>query len=136
MRIAIPTLDGRFNGHFGRSAAFLICTVGEDPPRVIDTQTVAVPEGAGCGGIPALLAEHDVGLVLAGGIGAGVVAGLRQRSIEVLAGFPPVESPQALLEQWMASEVSPSGAVCEDHHHGTGHAGHDHGGGCRHGHDH
>ncbi|MGE5610449.1 MAG: NifB/NifX family molybdenum-iron cluster-binding protein [Bacillota bacterium] len=130
MRIALPLRDGQFNQHFGQSTAFWICDVQEGSQAVSNGQEIPLPEGGGCGVIPAILAQAGVNLVIAGGMGAGAVQNLARYGIEVITGVAG-GTPQQIVQEYVSGGLVSTGQLCQHH---EGHGDHGHGGGChRHG---
>ncbi|HEX2970754.1 MAG TPA: NifB/NifX family molybdenum-iron cluster-binding protein [Tepidisphaeraceae bacterium] len=128
MRIAVPLSGGVFNQHFGQSTAFWICDVQQNPLGVSDGRELPMPEGEGCGVIPAMLSQAGVNLVIAGGMGAGAVQNLARCGIEVITGVSG-GTPQQIVQEYLAGRLVSTGQLCQ-HHEGHGEHGH---GGC-HGH--
>lgn len=131
MRIAIPMNGDQFSGHFGQSSAFRIYEIA-DGHGITRHWDLAVPDQGGCSVIPGLLAQNGVGVVLAGGIGAGAVSKLRLHGIQAVAGVQAGQ-PERIVQDYLQGQLTHTDAVC-DHHEGHGH-GHGHGGSC-HGHGH
>jgi len=136
MRIALPLSGGVFSQHFGQSTGFWICDVQQNPPTLSGGRELPMPEGGGCGAIPAMLSQAGVNLVIAGGMGAGAVQNLAQCGIDVITGVAG-GTPQEIAQEYLAGRLASTGQLCQ-HHEGHGEHGHGygHGGNChRHGRD-
>ena len=131
MQIAVPLKGGVFSQHFGQSTAFWNCNVEQNPPVISGGRELALPEGGGCGVIPALLSRAGVNLVIAGGMGAGAVANLARCGIKAITGVVD-GSPQQIVQDYLAGRLASTGQLCQ-HHEGHGEHAHGHAGGC-HGH--
>ncbi len=127
MRIAIPVSGGRLSGHFGRCETMALIDVDPAAKRVESMREVAT-NGHQHGLLPPFLKQHGVGVVIAGGIGAGAASKLEAASIEILAGAPG-ENATALAEQYLEGKLKPLVAGC-GHHGGCGSSRHgEHGSG-------
>ncbi len=134
MRIAIPLKDGAFNPHFGQSTAFWVCDVANDPPSTGQNRELQLPDGGGCGTIPAVLAQAGVELVIAGGMGAGALQNLKRVGIEAVVGVAGA-SPEQIVLDYLAGKLVHNDQPCQQHGHGHGHGHqhrHGHGGCCHH----
>lgn len=122
MRIAIPMQDDAFCPHFGRSNALFLADVDlaarkVDRPRTIDRQAT------GCDSLPGWLADLAVNTVVAGGIGAGAIAGLAERGIVVSAGHTG-QSADDVLASFFDRPEGDADAACSSHDHQTHHCRH------------
>jgi FKBP-type peptidyl-prolyl cis-trans isomerase 2/predicted Fe-Mo cluster-binding NifX family protein len=88
MLIAIPTeapggLDAEISEHFGHCAAFTLVTVEDGRPH--DVTVVANPghDESGCLGPVSLLQQHNVDVLLSGGMGMRPLAGFQEAGIAV-----------------------------------------------------
>lgn len=123
MRIAVPITNGQFSQHFGQSTGFWICDAQQNPPALSSGKELPMPEGGGCGVIPAVLSQAGVNVVIVGGIGAGAVQNLQQFGIDAVVGVAPA-SPQQLAMDYLAGRLSSSGQMCQQHE-SHGQHGHD-----------
>ncbi len=132
-KIAIPLLGGRFSSHFGGAEGFTVFTVDTEQDAVLRREDHPAPEHA-MGSFPAWLASRGVNVVIAAGMGPRAVQMLQASGIEVVLGAAG-DDPRAMVEAWMAGELTATGESCHDHgrHHGPGAAPH-HGPGGGHGH--
>jgi predicted Fe-Mo cluster-binding NifX family protein len=122
MRIAIPMQDEAFCPHFGRSNAIFLADVDVstrkvDRPRTIDRQAT------GCDSLPGWLADLAVNTVVAGGIGAGAIAGLAERGILVSAGHTGT-TPDEVLASFFNRPEGDADAACSSHDHESHHCRH------------
>jgi ATP-binding protein involved in chromosome partitioning len=131
MRIALPLSGGQFSQHFGHSSAFWVCDVQAGSQVIPDGQEITLPDGGGCGAIPAVLAEAGVNLVIAGGMGAGAVRNLARYGIDVITGASG-DTPEQIVQAYLSGALVSTGQLCQ-HHEGHGEHGHEHGNCHRHG---
>lgn len=111
MRIAVPMADGRLCRHFGHCEAFVF--IDADPEkREILQQREVVPPPHQPGLLPPWLAEQDVDLVIAGGMGARAISIFEQYSIPVLCGAPD-GAPHELATAWMHGTLTTGVNVCD-----------------------
>jgi predicted Fe-Mo cluster-binding NifX family protein len=86
-KIAIPVKDGKIDGHFGHCEYLNVYSVN-DAGVIIEQEMVFAPEGCGCkSGLVPVLAEKEVNVMLADGIGGGAVDMLNKFNIDVYSGF-------------------------------------------------
>lgn len=119
MKIAIPTKAGnRIDDHFGHCEFYTIFTVSENN-EITDKQTLASPQGCGCkSNIAYDLAEMDVKVMLAGGIGQGAINKLGSQNIEVIRNC--AGDVDQLVKEYLAGNLKDGGASCAAHaHHGA-----------------
>ena len=119
MRIAIPTLDDKFCGHFGKSDGLFLCeldiqTRKTQQPRLIKRQA------RGCESLPQWLADLAVDIVLAGGIGGCARDGLEQHGIDCSFGHNG-DQPTDVLEQYLSNPNEERDNTCHGHEHGHDH---------------
>lgn len=123
MRVAIPVCGGKFSSHFGRCDAVMLAEVDLVRRRHDQVRTLT-RSSQGCDTMPDWLASLAVEQVLAGGIGAGAIAGLTGRGIAVSSGFDGAEAIDVLKQ--FVSDPDAAGrtpASC-DHHDEHGHEHH------------
>lgn len=118
MKIAIPESGGQVNPHFGRSTSFTVVEIDKD--QVVDVETVsAVGLQHNHEGVAALLKEKEVTIIIAGGIGAGMIEALESQGFEVLRGASG--SVKMVAETYARGDFVSKGSVCDHHHHDQQH---------------
>ena len=122
MRVAIPLCDGQFSAHFGRSDAVALAEVDLEA-RTYDQVRTLERNSQGCDTMPSWLASLAVERVLAGGIGAGAIAGLGERGIAVTSGFDGAEAID-VLDQFVSDPDAAGRAPASYNHHDE--PGHEH----------
>lgn len=119
MRIAVPTIDGVFSEHFGRSNGVWLCEVENGQPQQMRQlpRPTARPVG-GCESLPLWLRELGVNMVLAGGISDVAVQNLQRLGMEVSAGFRGTE-PAQVAAAFLADPEHRGKSTCDcsEHHH-------------------
>ncbi len=126
MKIAVTYDDGKVFQHFGHTEQFKLYTVEEGQIR---SSELISSNGAGHGALASLLAEHNIDVLICGGIGGGAQAALAQQGITLCAGASG-DADEAVAA-YLRGELVNTGANCS--HHGEGHAcGHHDGGHCGH----
>lgn len=83
MKIAVPYLNGRVFGHFGKSEQFKIYETSDD--EIVSTEIVD-SSGSGHAALADFLTERGVNVLICGGIGVGAVAALQKTGIQILGG--------------------------------------------------
>lgn len=119
--IAVPTRTNRtVDDHFGHCAQFSLFNVGAGN-TVQDAGTVFSPPGCGCkSNIAAILQQKGVTVLLAGSMGDGALNVLQRHGIQVHRGCSG-DAAKA-VEAFLAGAWKDSGAGCDAHHSGSGHA--------------
>lgn len=131
MRIAVTYEYGLVYGHFGHTAQFKMYQVEDGKilsSEVLDTN------GSGHGALAGFLKEHNVDVLICGGIGQGAKNALTENGIKLYAGVMggADNAVNALLDGTLKYSEE---ANCSHHHeHGEGHDCGDHGcgGSCHH----
>lgn len=136
MKIAVTYENGQVFQHFGHTQQFKIYEVEEG--KVLSTQ-IADTMGSGHGALAGFLKEHEVEVLICGGIGGGARTALAEAGIAL---YPGAEGEaDAQVEAYLAGTLSydpdtmcnhhhgQEGHDCGGHHHGEGHdcGGHHHG---------
>jgi predicted Fe-Mo cluster-binding NifX family protein len=128
-KVAVPTVDGSFSAHFGRSTGFAVFEVDPQARTILGRQDLPTPAHEH-GAYPALLQDHGVTVVLAGGMGPGARNLFAERRIQVLVGVSG-DNPDALVTSFLDGALTDGTNLCgegESHHHGDHHADHHCGG--------
>lgn len=118
MKIAIPYEYGQVFQHFGRSAQFKIYDA--ENGLILSSEVVST-NGQGHGALVGFLVQHQVNVVLCGGIGAGAQAALAQAGIQLFGGISG--SADAAAADYLAGRlVFDPNAHCNHHAHEAEHA--------------
>jgi predicted Fe-Mo cluster-binding NifX family protein len=113
VRIAIPKTGNCLDQHFGHCERFVFLDVDPERKQIISTTEINAPEHQP-GLLPTWLKEHNVTLVIAGGIGNRARSLCGELSIEVIAGARS-EEPDVLVQQYLAGELDTADHPCEHH---------------------
>ena len=111
MRIAIPLAQGQLCQHFGHCEEMLFVDTDADRRQVTGRSVEKTPEHVP-GLLPQWLKEHQVNVVLAGGIGARAQELLAAASIEVLTGVTSAD-PQAAVSAYLEGTLKSIAYQCE-----------------------
>lgn len=125
MKIAVTYENGQIFQHFGHTENFKIYDVlGKD---IISSQVVST-NGSGHGALAGMLKEHNVAVLICGGIGGGAQAALAEAGIMLYGGVSgdADDAVKALLEGTLAFNPN---VQCNHHghEHGEGHTCGNHG---------
>lgn len=116
-KIAVPSRGGMVDEHFGHCEAFTIFSV-ENGQGIVSEERLTPPPGCGCkSNIIPVLVEMGVTTLVAGNMGEGAVARLRQSGIQVIRGAsgPVRQAAEAFLDGRLQDRQE----VCMEHgHHG------------------
>ncbi|MEE0409727.1 MAG: NifB/NifX family molybdenum-iron cluster-binding protein [Clostridia bacterium] len=125
MKIAVTYENGQIFQHFGHTENFKIYEVlGKD---IISSEVVST-NGSGHGALAGMLKEHNVAVLICGGIGGGAQAALAEAGIMLYGGVSgnADDAVKALLEGTLAFNPN---VQCNHHghEHGEGHTCGNHG---------
>ena len=110
MKYAIPVSGGMLSQHFGHCEQFAFFDVDEQK-IITNKELVASPEHQP-GLLPAWLGERGADLIIAGGMGSRAKDLFEEKGIEVVVGAP-CESPERVVEQFLAGELALGDNVCD-----------------------
>ena len=125
MKIATTYENGNIFQHFGRTEYFKVYEVEDG--AIVSSEVIG-SDGIGHGALAGLLANHDIQVLICGGLGGGALNALTNAGIEVCAGASG--NADEAVAAYMRGELVDTGANCDHHHHGEGHeccGGHGHG---------
>ena len=111
MRIAIPLTEGKLSQHFGHCEQFAIIDVDSDS-KSIKSQELVNPPAHEPGVLPKWLAELNVEMIIAGGMGQRAQQLFAQNNIDVAVGAPEDE-PQELVLQYLAGRLQCGQNICD-----------------------
>lgn len=128
IKIAVAYENGEIFQHFGRTPAFL---VGKAEGKILESSEILSTGEAGHSALVQFLKEHDVSVVICGGMGQGARDALAAEGIEVISG--QIGSAEAALHFYLNGDLKDNPAGRCNHHHGNGgHSCGEHGCGTRH----
>ena len=119
MRIAVTYANGEIFQHFGHTQQIKLYDVENN---AVTRSVVADTNGHGHGALAGFLKEHQVDVLICGGIGGGAQTALANAGIKLYGGVSG--SADEAVAALLAGHLDYNPAVHCDHH---GH-GHDHGG--------
>lgn len=123
MKIATTYENGNIFQHFGRTEYFKVYEVEDG--AIVSSEVIG-SDGIGHGALAGLLANHDIQVLICGGLGGGALNALTNAGIEVCAGASG--NADEAVAAYLRGELVDTGANCDHHHHGEGHeCGHGHG---------
>jgi predicted Fe-Mo cluster-binding NifX family protein len=123
-KVAVPTAEGSFSAHFGRSTGFAVFEVDPQARTVLARQDLPTPAHTH-GAYPALLRDHGVTVVLAGGMGPGAQNLFAEQRIQVVLGVSG-DGPDALVTAYLDGSLADGTNLCGEgggHHDGDHHCG-------------
>lgn len=117
MRVAVTYDNGNIFQHFGHTETFKLYDI--EGKEIKETQVVSAA-GSAHGTLPAFLKDHQVDVLICGGIGAGAQKGIAGAGIKLFGGIDGSadEAVAAFLKDELAYNPNVS---CGDHGHGHGH---------------
>jgi predicted Fe-Mo cluster-binding NifX family protein len=108
MKFAIPLANGKLTAHFGHAQEFAL--ISAENNQVQDKQ-VLVPPPHEPGVLPKWLADQQVDVVLAGGMGGKAIDLFSRAGIRVVTGAP-VDEPEVLVAQYLNSCLETGDNAC------------------------
>jgi predicted Fe-Mo cluster-binding NifX family protein len=112
MKIAIPVVNNLLCLHFGHCETFAVLTADETTKQISGRED-RVPPPHEPGVLPRWLAEQQVNLIIAGGMGQRAQQLFAQQGIQVVTGAP-VDHPEKLVQAFLDGTLV-SGANACDH---------------------
>lgn len=114
MKIAVPVKhNNEVDEHFGHCESYNVYTIDENK-KISQLENIPSPQGCGCkSNIAAVLAEKEVTLMLAGGIGGGAINVLAYHGIDVIRGCSG--DATKTVELLLQGNLSDSGISCQHH---------------------
>ena len=111
MRIAIPLTDGVLSSHFGHCETFALLDIDRDSKSIKESNVVKPPPHEP-GLLPAWLAEKDVELIIAGGMGQRARDLFDAKSIGVVIGAPS-DKPETLVAAYLDGNLESGENACD-----------------------
>lgn len=120
MKIAVPTKENnQIDAHFGHCEFYTIFLISDNNEIIAET-ILESPKGCGCkSNIASELAQMDVRIMLAGGIGDGAVNKLASQNIQVIRNCKG--DVHQLVKDYLAGKIQDGGSNCAAHAHEEGH---------------
>lgn len=111
MRIALPLANNTLSLHFGHCDQFAILDVDQSSQSIVKREDVNAPPHQP-GLLPRWLAEKQVNLVIAGGMGQRAQALFAQQGIALVVGAP-ADTPEALVQEYLAGTLQAGENICD-----------------------
>ncbi len=110
MKIAIPLAEGKLCLHFGHCEQFAILDTDADSKKILKVENLTPPPHEP-GLLPRWLAEKEVNLVIAGGMGGRAQELFTAQNIKVLTGAP-VATAEQIVEAFFANNLQCGDNTC------------------------
>ena len=111
MRVAVPVANGKLNLHFGHCETLALLDVNQEKKAIVSRLDVNPPPHEP-GLLPRWLAEKDVNVVIAGGMGQRAQSLFAENDIEVVTGAP-AETPEALVLSFLNGTLLTGANACD-----------------------
>jgi predicted Fe-Mo cluster-binding NifX family protein len=111
MRIAIPVVNGRLARHFGHCEEFVVFEVDSEDSEIGDARSLQAPPHEP-GVLPRWLKDHDVDIVIAGGMGRRAQGLFAASGIEVAVGAR-LDDPRAIVEEYLSGALTTGDNPCD-----------------------
>jgi len=111
MRVAVPVADGKLNLHFGHCETLALLDVNQENNAIVSRLDVTPPPHEP-GLLPRWLAEKNVNVVIAGGMGQRAQSLFAENDIEVVTGAP-AETPEALVLSFLNGTLLTGANACD-----------------------
>jgi predicted Fe-Mo cluster-binding NifX family protein len=123
MKIAVASMQNEVSQHFGHCEKFRLFDIKDG--IVISIDEIINPAQHSHGQLPAMLMQHGVNVVVAGGIGTGAKQLLQNAGITVYSGVSG--NVEEAVNLFLLGKLEDANTDC-GHHHGDDHGhGHHHG---------
>jgi predicted Fe-Mo cluster-binding NifX family protein len=123
MKIAVASMQNEVSQHFGHCEKFRLFDIKDG--IVISIDEIINPAQHSHGQLPAMLMQHGVNVVVAGGIGTGAKQLLQNAGITVYSGVNG--NVEEAVNLFLLGKLEDANTDC-GHHHGDDHGhGHHHG---------
>ncbi len=110
MKIAVPVAEGKLCTHFGHCQHFCFVTVDEN--NQVTTKENVTPPPHEPGVLPRWLAENNVNLILAGGMGIKAQELLAQSGVKVVTGVIGDITPEEAVEAFLKGNLQTGANAC------------------------
>ena len=112
MRIAVASDGNKVSGHFGHCEGFNLYEV--EDKNIIESTFIQNP-GHKPGFLPKYLAEQNVDVIIAGGMGERAQTLFNENNIEVVVGA--IGDSEEAAKSFVSGNLQSTGSVCKDHDH-------------------
>ncbi len=110
MKFAIPTVNKELCQHFGHCEKFAIVETTDN--KIISENWLAPPADHQPGVYPQFLAQHNVDVIIAGGIGQKAIDAFNNNYIKVFAGVN-IDSPSKLVVNYLSEQLDGGVNKCD-----------------------
>jgi predicted Fe-Mo cluster-binding NifX family protein len=111
MKIAIPTSSGKLTMHFGHCETFTIVNVDDAAQTISSTEDIKAPPHEP-GLLPRWLAEKNVDLIIAGGMGQRAQQLFTDQGIKVIVGAP-ADDVEVIVANHLAGTLTAGINMCD-----------------------
>ncbi|MFP4498215.1 MAG: NifB/NifX family molybdenum-iron cluster-binding protein [Vulcanimicrobiota bacterium] len=111
MKIALPVANKKLCMHFGHCDEFQIMDVDCEKKKILETTSVGAPPHAP-GLLPKWLAEREVNVVIAGGMGMRAQNLFQEANIKVIVGAPQ-GNPEELVANYLNNKLETGSNICD-----------------------
>jgi predicted Fe-Mo cluster-binding NifX family protein len=112
MRIAVATNNGKVSGHFGHCEGFTVYDVKDN--EVQSHEFLNSPKHQP-GVLPKFLADNNVNIIMAGGMGAKAQQIFNSENIEVVVGV--TGDLESVMTEYLNGKIESTESICTDHAH-------------------
>ena len=121
-KIAVPVLNGKLSGHFGRAQYFYVYDTADQ--KILSEEMHNPPEHVP-GAYPSFLAEKGVTDVILGGVGQQAIQIFLQNGINTHIGAPEL-NVREIVELFITKKLELTANLCDSDHHDHDHEHHHH----------
>ncbi|HKL41187.1 MAG TPA: NifB/NifX family molybdenum-iron cluster-binding protein [Clostridia bacterium] len=112
MRIAVATNNGKVSGHFGHCEGFTVYNIEDN---VIESDEFLKSPKHQPGVLPKFLADNNVNIIMAGGMGAKAQQIFNAENIEVVVGV--AGDLKSVMNEYLNGKIESTESICTDHAH-------------------
>jgi len=112
MRIAVATNNGKVSGHFGHCEGFTVYNIEDN---VIESDEFLKSPKHQPGVLPKFLADNNVNIIMAGGMGAKAQQIFNAENIEVVVGV--AGDLKSVMNEYLNGKIESTESICTEHAH-------------------
>jgi Uncharacterized conserved protein len=114
-KIAIPTKGELVDAHFGRAAGFTVFEIEDKEARFVELLSASGLQHQH-EGLASMFKRNGVDVLVCGGIGGGMINGLKAIGLEVVTGASG--NVVDVAKSYASGNLTSTGSVCLEHDHG------------------
>ena len=111
MKYAVPLVGGKLSEHFGHCEEFAFFDIDETTGKILQRDIVAAPKHEP-GVFPVWLAEQEISIIIAAGMGSRAQALFSENNIEVITNVLSEDPEKAVLD-YLNGTLTTGNDICD-----------------------